>query len=686
MNNLQQPPIGIDLGTTFSAVAFVDNQGRPTTIENSEGQTTTPSIVFFDRDGVIVGSEAELAGEVEPDRLARLAKRDMGGPLYGKKMANRSLRPEVIQSLVLNRLKSDAELRVGAFEKAVITVPAYFNEPRRKATQDAGMMAGLDVIDIINEPTAAALAYGVQRGFLTEKGAAHEDETVLVYDLGGGTFDVTLMKICGSEFSAIATAGDVYLGGVDWDRAIFDFAVDALKKKHGIDCLSDPAIVEKLMRECNRAKKSLTARSETIIRIDADGKRISLDFSRKQFESVSGHLLERTRLTTDRLLDDAKTDWNKLTKLILVGGSTRMPMVPAMLERESGLKVDRSISPDKAVAHGAAIYAGILMEHGSTAGKGITVDNVNSHDLGVLGIDPRNRQPRRKVIIPRNHRLPASRTSRFQTSKAGQAKVIVQVVEGGTDTGQGATHIGKCVVDQLPGDLPQGTEVLVQFSYSSSGRLEVVAQLPKLDRRVATSINRAQGLEREELQKWRELVLAGFRIDDVDVDSIMSNTQSQTSQPSKSRKKPTTELEARSPAAKASPVDRPPQVEPQATEPDSTTGQQVPKNLETVESTKDSDLDKHSIDFQVFAKIAPEKTPKRDDATLSQIRVDGPDVGPRPSDVLGSEIINELSLTEQSARELASESMLDFLGDEAEKEKASASDTSLNDFLKGLDS
>ncbi len=271
-----QIPVGIDLGTTYSAIAYLDVDGRPCTITNSEGELTTPSVVFFDRDCVIVGTEASHAGETEVDRVARAAKRDMGGPRYRKTILNRHLPPEVIQSFVLKRLKEDAELKLGEITRAVVTVPAYFTEPRRKATEDAAELAGLEVIDIINEPTAAALAYGIQRGFLDDKGAAEQLERVLVYDLGGGTFDVTLMEINNSHFDAIATAGDVHLGGIDWDQRIFDFAKHELESRHHVDFKTDKVLQERLLNQCLRAKRALSARSETVLRLEHEGQRYTL--------------------------------------------------------------------------------------------------------------------------------------------------------------------------------------------------------------------------------------------------------------------------------------------------------------------------------------------------------------------------------------------------------------------------
>ena len=221
-----EPAIGIDLGTTFSVIAYLDSTGRPQTIVNFEGEALTPSVVFFDASSVVVGKEAVKASCLEPEGVAEYAKRDMGCPIYSKAINGEHYPPEVVQSFVLEKLKQDAQSKIGTFQKAVITVPAYFNEPRRKATQDAGHLAGIEVLDIINEPTAAAIDFGFQKGFLSSKGESQRPETILVYDLGGGTFDVTLMHIDGTSYTARATAGDVYLGGIDWNRRMVDYLAE----------------------------------------------------------------------------------------------------------------------------------------------------------------------------------------------------------------------------------------------------------------------------------------------------------------------------------------------------------------------------------------------------------------------------------------------------------------------------
>ena len=516
MTSCREPAIGIDLGTTYSVLAHLDGDGKPRTVPNDEGETITPSAVFFDRDAPVVGREALRAAELEPQRLARFAKRDVGQRQFGKSICGRTFPPEVIQALVLAKLKQDAGLKLGEFRKAVVTVPAYFNEPRRKATQDAGRLAGLEVIDIINEPTAAAIAYGFEHRFLAADGSANGRERVLIYDLGGGTFDVTLMDIDGSEFRAVAIAGDVYLGGIDWDERIAACAADAFRSEHGVELREQPGVWDRLMQTACDARHALTSRSETLVPVSHDGQQTRWRLTRAEFESLTGDLVERTRLTCRDLLNDAGIAWSDVTRLLLVGGATRMPMIQGMLAEESGRQPDRSMSPDEAVAHGAAIYAGLLLSHQQAALRGLSVRNVNSHTLGVLGIDPESRLTRRRVMIVRNTPLPAAVTRKFQTSKDDQRDVVIPVVEGGTDTGEGCTRIGRLVVSDLPPGLPVGTPVTVAFQYGQDGRLTVLATLPAAGKEAQLTLARASGMSDEEIVAWSQEMSDGLAIPDDD--------------------------------------------------------------------------------------------------------------------------------------------------------------------------
>ena len=533
------PAVGIDLGTTNSTVAFVDATGRPETIRNAEGGLSTPSAVFFDRSQPVVGSEAMEAGVEEPERLALFAKRDVGELAFRKSICGASFPPEVLQALVLQKLKDDAELKLGEIEKAVVTVPAFFNEPCRKATQDAGRLAGLDVLDIINEPTAAAICFGVQQGFLSPDGQSDQEERILVYDLGGGTFDVTVMEIKDRNYHTLATNGDVYLGGMDWDRRIVDFIAEAWIEEYKTDPREDAVAEQMLLRKANQAKHALTQRDSVPIAFSHAGQKIRPVLSREVFDRSTEDLLERTLMTVGLVLDEASMSWNDLTRLILVGGSTRMPMIREELSRLTSLELDRSLSPDEAVAHGAAIYAGIRLGQDCQSFSGVSVTNVNSHDLGVLAKDPKTGDPRRQVMIKRNTSLPASERFRFRTHQEGQRNVKVEVVEGGDDRGRNATTIGKCLVHPLPPGTPKGTFVDVQFDYSQDGRLKISASLPTLHRNAEMALDRAAGMSETLMATWQQRIAAG-----IDEDTIAEVLALEAESPAMEAEPPATESES----------------------------------------------------------------------------------------------------------------------------------------------
>ena len=477
---------------------------------NSEGDLLTPSVVLFDQSSKVDGKEAVRAAPLEPDRVADFAKRDMGSTHYSKPIAGKQFPPEVIQAMILEKLRKDAEAHLGPFTKVVSTVPAFFNEPRRKATQDAGQLAGLEVVDIINEPTAAAIAFGYHAGFLSPGGESRQAERILVYDLGGGTFDVTIMEIDGRHYNTRATAGDVYLGGIDWDRRLADyFAEEFLAKHRGLDPRQDASAMHKLLREAEDAKRALTAREQTTVTMEFRGDGLRLPVTRAKFEQLTADLLERSRLTVRSVLKDASLKWSDLTRVLLVGGSSRMPMVARMLEEESGLKPDRSVSADEAVAHGAALYAGLLLSNARGAKPEMRVTNVSSHDLGVFATEKSTGRRRNVVLIPRNTSLPASHSKRFRTQKDGQHSVLINVIEGGDSSGNNSTPIGTCTIRNLPAALPRGTPVDVTFTYQENGRLTVSANVANLKGGAVLDLERATGLTDNNLAAWGEQLQRG---------------------------------------------------------------------------------------------------------------------------------------------------------------------------------
>jgi molecular chaperone DnaK len=505
----QPKAIGIDLGTTNSAVAWVDETGHSAMVRNLEGDLLTPSIVLFDDAEVVVGKEARTATVVNPDRVAIWVKRDMGAPLYNRPIRGEYLPPEVIQACILRKLNSDVVHALGPESRVVITVPAYFDEPRRKATADAGEMAGLTVLDIVNEPTAAAMAFGEVLGYLAASATPQQELTVLVYDLGGGTFDATLLKLSPGSIQTIATDGDVQLGGYDWDLRLVDFAAEAFQKAHGLNPRESPAAIGRLFNAAAEAKHSLSARSQAAIRVDYNGHAMELPITREKFEELCADLLERTAYTTRQLIGAAGLSWKDVQRVLLVGGSTRMPMVPRMLHALTGIVPDHSVNPDEAVARGAALYANYLLSL-QTPGMsaGFRVVNVNSHSLGIEGIEPATLRKTNVILIPRNSPLPARCMERFATKSPGQRSIVLQILEGESSLPGECTAIGRTVIRDLPPGLPQGWPIDVTFEYGTNGRLNVKASVSGMQHDVTLDLERDVGLSNDGIAHWKQAVSA----------------------------------------------------------------------------------------------------------------------------------------------------------------------------------
>ena len=343
--------IGIDLGTTFSCMAYINESGQPEMIPNSEGENTTPSAVLFDGDSTIVGREAKSQSLFEPQNFEQFVKRHMGERDYlfttkdGDKYS-----PEAISAIILAKMKSDAESYLGdTVDGAVITVPAYFNEAQRKSTMDAGKIAGLEVIAIINEPTAAALAFGISKG-------SDKPQTIMVYDLGGGTFDVTVMRFDSENITVLGTAGDRKLGGYDFDNKIIE-AVIEVASEDGLDINKDMTARQDLQLKAEAAKKSLSAKDKTNITLNISGRPFKYTITREDFVDMVEPLLFKTIGSMENACDEAGLEYSDLDKILLVGGSTRMPVVRDCIKEETGIAPSSEVHPDEAVAIGAAYHA-----------------------------------------------------------------------------------------------------------------------------------------------------------------------------------------------------------------------------------------------------------------------------------------------------------------------------------------
>jgi molecular chaperone DnaK len=500
--------IGIDLGTTYCAVAALDERGRPFTVPNRDGEVLTPSAVYLAPDGsAVVGQPAlDLALE-QPERVASLIKRRMGLPDYGQKVAGREFRPETLSAVILKKLAQDAEAQLGPISGCVVTVPAYFDDTRRKATMDAGKIAGLNVIDILDEPSAAALAYSIQHG---ESG---QPKTVLVYDLGGGTFDVTLVKLGRKRFQALAIEGDVRLGGRDWDERIVNWAAEKFAQQFADDPRGDPQSLAQLFAAAERAKRTLSKVEQTSVTVSHGGHKLTLPLSRADFEQLTRDLLVRTRLTSQQVLKQAKLSWDAVDRVLMVGGSTHMPACGRMLAELSGKEPDHSLAVSEVVARGAAVHAGVVSAKpsgsrlASAAALADVVEiSVNAHSLGV---EVRSGAERvNDKLIPKNTQLPAASERVYFTVTDNQTRVRVRILQGEAHQAEACIPVGECWIDGLPPNLPKGSPVRVQCGVASNGLIEVTATDRTSGRAAKATIHRPGGLSDDELTRASEWVRA----------------------------------------------------------------------------------------------------------------------------------------------------------------------------------
>ncbi len=513
--------VGIDLGTTYSAIATLDDRGQPATLPNRDGDMLTPSAILLDPDGGAVVGQAALDVALEqPDRVATLMKRRMGQPTYGRVVAGREFRPETLSAIILRKLVQDAELRIGPIRQAVITVPAYFDDTRRKATKDAGRIAGLDVLDILDEPTAAALAYSFQPPHGCQPGSLDQvlpsaERTVLVYDLGGGTFDVTLVRLSQRRFETLAIEGDVRLGGKDWDDRIVEYVAAQFQKQHGEDPRSNPQSLTVLQSASERAKRTLSKLTQAKVTCTHNGKVLSVPLTRAEFEAQTRDLLTRTRFTTERVLHQAKLGWDKVDRLLLVGGSTHMPMTAQMLHKISGKQPDTSLAVSEVVARGAALHAGIVASRGGEDGLSLDADvrealgqvveiNVNSHALGIEVWDQDKRI--NHVLIPKNTQLPTALSRVYGTKGDNQPRVHVKVLQGDAPQPEACILIGECWIDGLPPNLPKGAPIQVRYSCGSNGLIDVMALDMTSGKMARAELHRSSGLSEEEIAHEAEWV------------------------------------------------------------------------------------------------------------------------------------------------------------------------------------
>ncbi|MCM1218535.1 MAG: Hsp70 family protein [Lachnospiraceae bacterium] len=474
--------IGIDLGTTFSAMAYIDEKGNPVIIQNGQGEHTTPSVVLFGSKKPVIGSTAKKKSITDPKNYEAFVKRHMGEKTYSFTTKDgETFRPEEISALILSQLKTDAEKALGEnVEGAVITVPAYFGDPQRQATRDAASMADLKVLDIINEPTAAAIAFGIGKN-------VEKSQKVMIYDFGGGTFDVSILDINEDSIQVLATNGDHKLGGYDIDMAIVEY-VKSQAMEQNIDIDSDVKAVQNLMIQAEEAKKDLSSADTADISLYVKGEDFSLEIDRETFEDLIETILDTTVSVMQRTLDEANLEYDNIDKILLVGGSTRIPIIHTMLEEETGIKPSSEVHPDEAVAIGAAYHAvdvvkqiadgtfqtgnendngngekaDVKAEDVPDLDKNYTFTDITSHGIGIVVYDDIEEKLINSVVMEKNTEIPAEVVQDgYSTTQPFQEGIQMQVTQGESANLDYVTIIGSADLKVRPRDHKVPIRVIV---------------------------------------------------------------------------------------------------------------------------------------------------------------------------------------------------------------------------------
>jgi molecular chaperone DnaK len=514
----QRYSVGIDLGTTFSSLAYADDQGRVEALRLPDGTFQVASVVYFKRPGeVVVGTEALNYSVIDASRVARAFKRKMGEASYHFEADGKRFRPEEMSAMVLRKLLEAATAQLGPIERVVISVPFAFDEVRRRATQSAARIAGIKEIDLVDEPVAAALAYGhalIKGGGFFSVNEVYADETVLVYDLGGGTFDATVMRLRhDGTFQVVATDGDVQLGGEDWDAALLEIVCDRYKQRNDFDPRQDPEFLQEARLKTVEAKKTLSERPKAEVTLAHRGKTDTVTVTRGEFQKKTEPLLTRTENTLKEMLERKEISWSHIDRILMVGGSSRMPMVSAMLERATGRVLDLSLPPDTAIAKGAALYA--AHRDGTRAMPVKEILTVNSHPLGLVVRNAKSNKVLNDVLLQANEPT-LKRVVRSYKIRQGAKALALLILLGDAPDPEACVYLGKGRITDLPKDLAPADDVDVTFCFLENGLLHVAGAVRRAGGEVLRDITfdvHVEGKMSEQEVDAARATLRGISID-----------------------------------------------------------------------------------------------------------------------------------------------------------------------------
>lgn len=497
---------GIDLGTTFSAISSIDEYGKPEIYKNLDGDRITPSVILFeDEETAITGKYASQNAAVYKDQVVRLIKREMGKSKeeYSREFFGMQYSAPALSAIILEYLADYASQATGEKVKdVVITVPAYFDNTERNATVEAAEMAGLNVLGIINEPTAAAFAFGIDK--------SKKNETLFVFDLGGGTFDVTVVKISNKKIEVISSDGDHKLGGVDWDNKIVDYIANEFQKEYGIDPREDATVYQDMVNNANKAKHTLSRRKRDNIQILYKKNTLNIKLTKEKFEELTHGLVENCKFLCEQVLEDSKMTWKDIDQILMVGGSTRMPMIQEMVKNISGKELNMTVDPDEVVAIGAA-YQATLLEMQKSNSKvsenvkeklgGFETVDVNTHTLGCRINDVQQNKLVVAQMLKKDKPLPCEHTEKFSLSRAGQQYIALPIMQGESTVPDECVMLENLEMGPLKAGLSANEPVNVKFLFNKDGILEVFVECA--GQKTSVKIKSAETNTKKEREKMK---------------------------------------------------------------------------------------------------------------------------------------------------------------------------------------